>query len=74
MCDLLHLRIFVQEVETQSNNEFLSPDIMYSTVSEDKNGALGLAISPRTTLRTRHIAMKYQFLREHIGEVKGIMI
>ena len=37
------------------------PAIVHSTVFEYKNGALGLAKSPRTTPRTRHIAVKYHF-------------
>ena len=47
---------------------------MQSTVFEDNNGSLGLATSPRKTLRTFQIDVKYHFFREHVGEVEGVMI
>ena len=47
---------------------------MHSTVFEENNGALGLSKPPRTSLRTRHISVKYHFFREKFGENKGIMI
>ena len=71
---LVHLWIFIQEVGTELNMEFSSPVIMNSAVFEDSNGALGLATSTRKTTRTRHIAVKYHFFREHVNEGKGIMI
>jgi hypothetical protein len=43
-------------------------------VFEDNNGALGLALSPRITPRTKYIGVKYHFFREHIGVDKGITI
>jgi hypothetical protein len=47
---------------------------MKSTAFEDSNGALGLATSPKMTPRTRHIAVKYHFFKEHIkpGEIEII--
>ena len=53
---------------------FSSNTIMESTVIKDNNGALGLAIAPRKTPSTRHIAVKYQSSREHVGEENFIMI
>ena len=47
---------------------------MYSTLFEYNNGALSLAISPRKNPRTYHIAVKYHFFREHVGEGKWIMV
>jgi hypothetical protein len=49
---------------------------MKSTAFEDSNGALGLATSPKMTPRTRHIAVKYHFFKEHIkpGEIEIIKI
>ena len=48
--------------------------ILYSTVFEDNNGALSLASSPKMTPRTKHIAVKYHFFRDKIGEDKGIVL
>ena len=43
--------------------------IMYSTVFEDNNGALGLALAPKLTPRTKHIAVKYHFFKSHVGDM-----
>ena len=51
-----------------------NPTIIQSMVIEENSGALRLAASPKTTQRTRQISVKYHFLREHSGEVKGVMI
>jgi hypothetical protein len=50
------------------------PAILHSTVFEDNNGALSLALSPKMSPRTKHIAVKYHHFRECIGEEKGIII
>ena len=39
---------------------------MYSKVFEDNNGALILASTPRMTPRSKHIAVKYHFFKEHV--------
>ena len=74
MRNILPLRQLVQEVGAQLKMDFAFPAIMHSTVFEDNNGALGLATSPRTTIRTLHIATKYNFFRKNVGEGKCIMI
>ena len=74
MRDLLPFIKLLQEVGTQLNMEFASLTIMHSTLFDDNNGALGLVTSPRKTPRMRHIAVKYHLFREHVSEVKGIMI
>ena len=74
MRDVLTLKQLIQEVRTQLKIEFSSPTIIHSTLFEENNGALGLATSPRTTPRTRHIDLKYNFFRENVGEVKEIMV
>ena len=74
MRDLLPFIKLLQEVGTKLNMEFASLTIMHSTLFDDNNGALGLVTSPRKTPRMRHIAVKYHFFREHVSEVKGIMI
>ena len=47
---------------------------MYSTVFEEKNGVIGLDTSLRKTQGMRHVAVKYHFFRENVGEGKEIMI
>ena len=47
---------------------------MHYTVFEYNTGALGLATSPRKTIRRSQIAVKYYFFRKNIGEGKGIII
>ena len=47
---------------------------MHSTVFEDNNGALQLAQSPKISPRTKHIAIKYHFFHDKIGEDKGILL
>ena len=48
--------------------------LLHSVVFEDNNGALGLATAPKLTPRTKNIAVKYHFFKDHIGEEKGIRI
>ena len=54
--------------------KYTQPTIMHSTVFEDNNGALQLAQSPKISPRTKHIAVKYHFFRDKIGEDKGILL
>ena len=63
MRDILPLRQFLQEVNTQLKMYFAPPYIMNHALSEDNNGALGLATSPRTTTRTCNISVNYHFFR-----------
>jgi hypothetical protein len=39
----------------------------HSKIFEDNNGAITLATSPRMTPRSKHIAVKYHFSREHVA-------
>ena len=48
--------------------------IMHSTVFEDNKEVLELDTSPRKPPRTRHIAIKYHFFREHVCEGNNVMI
>ena len=54
--------------------DFVSPIIIHYTVFEDNNGPLGLDISLSKSPRNRHIAVKFNFFRIHVGEDRGIMI
>jgi Reverse transcriptase (RNA-dependent DNA polymerase) len=72
--ELIPLRRLLQEVGQALNLEFTKPSIIKSTCFEDNNGALGLALTPRLTPRTKHIGVKYHFFKSMIGEDKGIVI
>ena len=39
-----------------------------STIYEDNNGATVVATSPRMTPSSKHIAVKYRWLRQHVGK------
>ena len=41
--------------------------LLHSVVFEDNNGALALAMAPKLTPRTKHIAVKYHFFKRFIG-------
>ena len=43
-----------------------------SAVFEDNNGALTLATVPKLTPRSKHIAVKHWFFREHVGRATRI--
>jgi hypothetical protein len=72
--ELIPLRRVLQEVGLALILDFSKPSIVQSTCFEDNNGALGLAITPRMTPRTKHIGVKYHFFKSKIGEGKGIVI
>jgi hypothetical protein len=74
MRDLLPMRRLLQEAGRGLDLEFSKPALLHSTVFEDNNGALSLALSPKISPRTKHIAVKYHHFRESIGESKGIII
>ena len=46
-------------------------EIIHSTIYEDNNGALNLEKSPKMTPRSKHIGIKYHWLRDHIKEGSG---
>ena len=66
MRELLPLRDMLQEVRHRLKLDFTKPTILYSTIFENNNGALGLAQSSRMTSRTKCILVKYYFFRSHI--------
>ena len=65
MRDLISLRTLVDEVKDLIGASTL-PCRMYSKVFEDNNGALILASTPQMTPRSKHIAVKYHFFKEHV--------
>ena len=76
MRDLLPMRRLAKEVSKTLGLPSDYAATMKSTVFEDNNGALGLAISPKLTPRTRHIAVKYHFFKIHIkpGEIEIVKV
>jgi hypothetical protein len=73
MRQLLPLRALMEEISASLQIERDSESTI-STVWEDNNGALILANAPypNMTPRTKHIAVKYHWFREHIktGEIE----
>ena len=65
MRDLIPLRTLVDKVKDLIGASTL-PCRTYSKVFEDNNGALILASTPRMTPRSKHIAVKYHFFKEHV--------
>ena len=67
--DLLPMRQLLQEVTKALG---MNPDNLTftskSTVYEDNSGAIIVATSPRMTLRSKHIAVKYHWFREHVNK------
>ena len=66
MRDLVPMRRLLQEVGTKMNLDLGKTALVHSTIFEDNNGALGLAISPKLTPRTKHIAVKYHWFKSLI--------
>ena len=52
--------------------EFLRPDVDYgaTTLFEDNEGAVQLAINPLSSTRTKHIDVRYHFIRDKVREGK----
>ena len=65
MRDLIPLRTLVDEVKDLIGASML-PCRTYSKVFEDNSGALILASMPRMTPCSKHIAVKYDFFKEHV--------
>ena len=66
---LLTLKILIKEVI--DNLEIDSENLMFvssSTIYEDNNGAMVVATSPRMTLTSNHIAVKYHWFRKQVGK------
>ena len=65
MRDLILIRSVLKELATVLGLQIDTP-ITHSTVFEDNNGALELAIEPKYRPRTKHITIKYHHFREHV--------
>jgi histone deacetylase 1/2 len=74
MRDLVPMRRLLFEIGEKLKLDFVKPAMIHSTIFEDNNGALGLAKAPKLTPRTKHIAVKYHWFKDQIGEEKGFII
>lgn len=74
MREFLPLRRLLKEFGKTMDLQLEEKGLLHSVVFEDNNGALALATAPKLTPRTKHIAVKYHFFKDHIGESKGIKI
>ena len=68
------MRRLLQEIGKSMELKLEENGMLHSVIFEDNNGALALATAPKLTPRTKHIAVKYHFFKDHIGEAKGIRI
>jgi hypothetical protein len=57
MHNLLPMQRLLQEAGCGLDLEFSEPALLHSTVVEDNNGALSLALLPKILSRTKHIAV-----------------
>ena len=66
---LIHLKILIKEVIDNFgiDSEKLK-FVSRSTIYEDNNEAIFVATSPRMTPTSNHIAVKYNWFRQHIGK------
>jgi galactokinase/mevalonate kinase-like predicted kinase len=72
MQELLHMQEFMAELQQNIDVGYTGTTKLHSTVFEDNNGALTVAQAPKMTPRTKHIAIKYHFFKDRIGQDKGI--
>ena len=52
----------------------VKPDVLHSTVSEDNNGAIGMATSLWIILRIKHIVNNYHFSMDQISWRMGKLL
>lgn len=66
MRELIPIRALVEEMASALKFRKAFEIRTHSKVFEDNNGALTLASCPRMTPRSKHIAVKYHFFRDHV--------
>ena len=74
MRDLLPMQDMLKDVAQELKLDIKDVPNIKSMIFKDNNGCIGLALSPRITPRTKHIAVKYHWFCEHIGSEQGIML
>ena len=67
MRDLLPTKRILEEIGKSLGVELGKSVRTYSKVFEDNQGAVALATLPKMNPRTKHIAVKYHFFRDHIS-------
>jgi hypothetical protein len=65
--DLIPMRHMVDEMKDALGLGSDSSVIVKSTIFEDNNGAIATAKTPKMTPRTKHIAVKYHFVKQYFG-------
>ena len=68
--DLVPMRELICEVAAALSLNEAMKCRTYSKVFEDNNGCLILATSPKLMPRSKHIAVKYHWFREHVRKGK----
>ena len=74
MRELIPLRRILFETVENMELKVLTGIILKYTAFEDNNGAITTANAVRMTPRTKHIGVKYNFFKSHIGADKGILL
>ena len=76
MRDLVPLRQLVEEIAIAIDATERLVVRTHSTVFEDNNGALALANLPRLTPRSKHIAVRMHWFREHVrsGQIHVVKV
>ena len=74
MREFLPLRRILAEIGKEMKLKLGEHGMLHSVIFEDNNGCLALATAPKLTPRTKHVACKYHFFKDHIGKEKGIVI
>jgi hypothetical protein len=76
MRELVPLRQLVEEIAVALDATERLVVRTHSTVFEDNNGALALANLPRLTPRSKHIAVRMHWFREHVrsGQIQVVKV
>jgi len=74
MRDLLPMRELLSDIQQYMQLESKHLIRIKSTIFEDNNGFITVANAPKMTPRTKHIAEKYHFFKDHMRQDKGMVI
>jgi hypothetical protein len=66
--ELIPLRRGFEDMIKAFNLEKTHPVTVKSQIFEDNNGAISTASTPKMTPRTKHIAVKYHFVKQYFGK------
>jgi len=73
MCELLPMRVLLQEIATKLTFPSITTSLVRSTVFEDNQGCLSLVNVPKMSPHNKYLVLKYHFFHSHIGEDKRIV-